>query len=339
MNQQELQRYDRQIILAELGIEGQQRLKDASVLVIGAGGLGSAALFYLAAVGIGRIAVIDHDTVDESNLQRQILFNINDIGKNKAVTAVEKLKLLNPHLAFNAYPFKLNPQNAIEIFSDYMLLLDCSDNFPTRYLVNDICVELKKPLVFGSIFRFEGQVSVFNLGGGPNYRNLYPSPPAKEESPNCGEAGVIGTLPGIVGTYMANEAIKILAEFGETLSGKLMIIDALHNQTKIFDLIAETRKSAKPPVKYSPFINEPILNEWKKNGENFILVDVREAYEYEEHNIGGLNIPVYELPERITEVMEHGKVVFVCTTGARSKLASAILLQQHKEILVFCMNV
>ncbi|SFH43656.1 HesA/MoeB/ThiF family protein [Pedobacter insulae] len=339
MNSSELRRYDRQLILADLGLEGQQKLKSSNVLIVGAGGLGSPALLYLAAAGVGRIGVIDYDVVEESNLQRQVLFNNHDLGKNKAEAAVEKLMLLNPYLVFDTYPFKLEPENAFKIFSNYTLMLDCSDNFSTRYLVNDTCVELKKPFVFGSILRFEGQVSVFNLQGGPNYRMLYPEAPSDELALNCSEAGVIGTLPGIVGTYMANESIKILAGFGETLSGKLLTIDVLHNQTQIFSFATSDIKNTKQYDSSIPLINQSILSEWKENGEDFMLIDVREAYEYDEHNIGGTNIPVHELPERISEILAYKKVVFACTTGTRSKLATAILAEHHKEILVFNINV
>ncbi|MES2454717.1 MAG: HesA/MoeB/ThiF family protein [Bacteroidota bacterium] len=340
MNVVELKRYDRQTLLPELGIEGQQKLKDAAVLVIGAGGLGSPVLLYLAAAGVGRIGVTDHDVVEESNLQRQILYNTDDLGKNKATTAVEKLKLLNPYVTFEAYPFKLIPENAGQLIGSYDLILDGSDNFPTRYLVNDTCVALGKPLVFGSILGFEGQISTFNYHGGPDYRQLYPEPPTAEDAPNCGESGVIGTLPGIIGTYMANEAIKLLAGFGETLSGKLMTIDALGNEVRIFKLqfkvrAAQTTPSANPPQ----LIDASDLAEWLKNGEDFALVDVRETYEYDEKNIGGINIPVYELPGRINELPASEKLVFVCNTGKRSKMAAALVSRENRMLQVFIINI
>ncbi len=339
MNRKQLERYERQILLPELGILGQLKLQQASVLVIGAGGLGSPVLLYLAAVGIGRIGVIDHDVVQESNLQRQILFNTGDLGKNKANTAIEKLKLLNPHLELKDYPIKLDQQNARTIISHYDVVLDCSDNFPTRYLVNDTTVELKKPLVFGSIFRFEGQISVFNYQGGPDYRCLYPEAPSEGEATNCGETGVIGTLPGIVGTYMANEAIKLIVGFGNNLSGRLMTIDALTNETRIFSLMPEATKKTEAPERSIPVLNDITLYEWQKANENFTLIDVREAYEYEEQNIGGINIPLYELPERIAELQVQGKVVFICSSGKRSKIAANLLAQQQKDVSIFIMNI
>ncbi|WP_285058015.1 HesA/MoeB/ThiF family protein [Pedobacter ginsengisoli] len=339
MNSSELKRYDRQMLLPELGIEGQQKLKAASVLVIGAGGLGCPVLLYLSAAGIGHIGVIDHDLVDESNLQRQILYNTSDIGKNKAETAVAKLQLLNPHISFNSFPFKLTVDNAATIIGRYDLVVDGSDNFPTRYLVNDTCVKLGQPLVFGSLFKFEGQVSVFNFMGGPDYRSLYPEPPLAEDVPNCGESGVIGTLPGIVGTYMANETIKLIAGFGETLSGKLMTIDALNNDVRIFNLQKQDkldRQANMSPVFEGITLDD--LKSWRDRHEDFLLIDVREAYEYEESNIGGLNIPLYELADRLTEIPAVQRLVFYCTTGYRSKIAANLVRAKRFKQLFFIKN-
>ena len=327
------------MLLPELGIEGQQKLKAASVLVIGAGGLGCPVLLYLSAAGIGHIGVIDHDQVDESNLQRQILYNTNDIGKNKAETAVAKLQLLNPHISFNSFPFKLTVDNAATIIGRYDLVVDGSDNFPTRYLVNDTCVKLGQPLVFGSLFKFEGQVSVFNFMGGPDYRSLYPEPPLAEDVPNCGESGVIGTLPGIVGTYMANETIKLIAGFGETLSGKLMAIDALNNDVRIFNLQKQDkldRQASMSPVFEGITLDD--LKSWRDRHEDFLLIDVREAYEYEESNIGGLNIPLYELADRLTEIPAVQRLVFYCTTGYRSKIAANLVRAKRFKQLFFIKN-
>lgn len=320
------------MLLPELGIEGQRKLKAASVLVIGAGGLGSPVLFYLSAAGVGHIGVIDHDLVDESNLQRQILYNTNDIGKNKAETAVSKLQLLNPHISFDSYPFKLTADNAATIIGKYELVVDGSDNFPTRYLVNDTCVELGKPLVFGSLFKFEGQVSVFNFMGGPDYRSLYPEPPLAEEVPNCGESGVIGTLPGIVGTHMANEAIKLIGGFGEILSGKLMTIDALNNDVRIFNLQKQDKlnRQANTSPSFASITLEDLKN-WQDRHEDFLLIDVREAYEYEESNIGGINIPLYELADRLTEIPAVQRLVFYCTIGYRSKIAANLVHAKRFE--------
>src|ERR1035437_3341330 len=231
LNTEEIKRYARHLILPEIGIEGQEKLKQAKVLVVGAGGLGCPVLQYLAAAGVGTIGMVDDDVVDETNLQRQSLFSNEDIGRKKAEVAKEKLSKLNPHIILTSDPLHLTSANALEIISHYDLVIDGSDNFPTRYLVNDACVMLNKPLVFGSIFKFEGQVSVFNYKNGPTYRCLFPEPPV--DSPNCAEIGVLGVLPGIVGTIMANEALKIILCIGEVLSGKLFVLDALNFQTQV----------------------------------------------------------------------------------------------------------
>ncbi|HKG06423.1 MAG TPA: HesA/MoeB/ThiF family protein [Pedobacter sp.] len=334
MNSAELKRYDRQMLLPEMGIEGQERLKCASVLVVGAGGLGAPVLLYLAAAGVGSIGVADHDVVEESNLQRQVLYNTNDIGKNKAETAVIKLRLLNPHLDFQSYAFKLVSDNAIGIIQKYDIIIDGSDNFPTRYLINDCCVELKKTLVFGSLFKFEGQVSVFNHNGGPDYRSLYPEPPLADDVPNCGESGVIGTLPGIIGSYMANETIKLIAGFGEVLSGKLLTIDALNNDVRIFNLQPRENSSNETPVtnraKVFNFITENELMAWKESAEDFEIIDVREPYEFEEYNLGGKNIPIFEFPQRIGEVPNSERIILCCTSGYRSKIALGLLEKQYQ---------
>ncbi|TKC05929.1 HesA/MoeB/ThiF family protein [Pedobacter frigoris] len=337
-----MRRYDRQIILTEMGIEGQQKLQQSSVLIVGAGGLGCPLLLYLAGAGIGHIGVIDDDVVDETNLHRQVLYHMADIGKSKATTAAEKLLLLNPYVNFKPYPYRLTIENATELFAQYDLIVDGSDNFATRYLVNDTCVALNKSLVFGSIFQFEGQVSVFNYKGSPDYRSLYPEPPPKEEVPNCGESGVIGTLPGIIGSIMANEVIKIICGFGEVLSGKLLTFNTLNNETLIFNFYSEFKKPEFPVIKN--LVNEiqsgdaieltiSDLETWNDAETNYQLVDVREPYEYEEYNIGGINIPVYSLNTHISQLLEHPILVFCCSSGIRSKIAVNLLRKDfHGEI-------
>jgi len=333
LEKEELKRYNRQIILPELGMEGQQKLKQASVLIVGAGGLGCPILQYLVAAGIGLIGIVDDDLVDISNLHRQILYNINDIGLNKADVAKEKLQLLNPHVRIISHPERLTENNSFFIFSGYDLVIDGSDNFPTRYLVNDTCVALNKPLVFGSIFKFEGQVSVFNYQNGPNYRDLFPEAPAADEAPNCADIGVIGVLPGIVGTFMANEAIKIICGIGDVLSGKLLTINALDVSVSLFNFGNVTNPS---PAKIIPIhtrhsiqeIDFTELERWISSvPEQIILVDVREFYEFEDFNIGGINIPLYELNDRATEIPEDKKVIFCCSTGVRSKQAMTLFRQ------------
>lgn len=351
---QNLKRYSRQIILDEIGFAGQQKLHNANVLVIGAGGLGCPLLLYLAGAGVGRIGIIDHDVVDESNLHRQILYHIGDIGKSKADMAAAKLKLFNPDLQIISHPFKVTTENACSIIGQYDLVVDGSDNFQTRYLVSDTCVAVNKPLVFGSIFQFEGQVSVFNFNGGPNYRNLYPEPPMPEDTGNCGESGVLGTLPGIIGCLMANETIKIICGFGAILSGQLLLFNALTNEMQCLRL-ATSRSIASPELKKSLTLKKLLstmpateinivkpnvaeislleLEEWKTKGKKFVLIDVRESYEFEEKNVGGINIPLYELNNRLDEVSEHKRIVFCCSVGKRSKIAIQLLKNRKKAEL------
>ena len=324
---EELNRYNRQMILPELGLKGQEKLKAAKVLVIGAGGLGCPVLQYLAAAGVGTIGIVDDDVVELSNLHRQILYNHTDIGLSKAKTAATKLKLLNPHVDVNAYHERFTADNAIAICQDYDLVIDCSDNFTTRYLVNDTCVNLGKTLVFGSILQFEGQVAVFNHHGGPNYQDLYPAPPT--ENINCVEGGVIGILPGIIGLYMANEDIKLICHIVENLAGKLMTIDALNNTVLVFKIApekqAETIKT-EAKVRKIKEIDKTTLDQWlSESPDEIFLIDVREDYEHEENNIGGINISLYELTASLETIPKNKKLVCYCQTGQRSKMAVQLL--------------
>jgi adenylyltransferase/sulfurtransferase len=329
---EELKRYSRQTILPELGLPGQEKLKSARVLMIGAGGLGCPVLQYLAAAGVGQIGIVDDDIVDLTNLQRQILYSTADVGKPKAIIAKQKLAMLNPHINITAFNERLTSANAESICKAYDLVIDGSDNFETRYLVNDTCLALNKALVFGSIFKFEGHVSVFNYHDGPNYRDIFPAPPAADEVPNCAEIGVLGVLPGIIGTYMANEAIKIICNIGETLSGKLMTINALNNSTNIFKITRQQKQSVEavavdPPI--LPTDDEITMDELHARliefPDEILIIDVRESYEFEDYNIGGINIPLYELNEHIESLPKTKKLVFCCQTGQRSKIAMHIL--------------
>ncbi len=332
----EFKRYNRQIILPEIGLTGQEKLKSAKVLMIGAGGLGCPVLQYLAAAGVGEIGIADDDVVDISNLHRQILYSTADIGKHKAGIAAEKLSLLNPHVRVSAFNERFTIDNAALLCGDYDLVIDGSDNFETRYLVNDTCVALNKVLVFGSIFKFEGHVSVFNYCNGPDYRDVFPDAPATDEVPNCAEIGVLGVLPGIIGAYMANEAIKIICGIGETLSGKLMTVNALNNTTSIFKVGKQQKKAsftdkiAQQPA--NPFeITMDELNKWlTKSSDEICLIDVRETYEFEDYNIGGVNIPLYELEEHIASLPVGKKLVFYCQTGQRSKMAIQLMKPLYK---------
>jgi len=324
---EELNRYSRQIILPEFGLAGQEKLKSAKVLVIGAGGLGCPILQYLAAVGIGEIGIIDDDVIALSNLHRQILYNHTDIGLSKAKTAAAKLKLLNPHARFTFYNERFNSANAVTICQAYDVAVDCSDNFNTRYLVNDTCVSLGKTLVFGSILQFEGQVAVFNYQGGVNYRDLYPAPPP--ESINCVEGGVIGILPGLIGMYMANETIKLICGIGATLAGKLMRVDALNNSMMVFKILPEKQtEPVKTEAKIETVkeIDRSTLDQWLLDAADEVyLIDVREDYEHKENNLGGVNISLYELSNSIASIPKNKKLICYCQAGQRSKMAVQVL--------------
>ncbi len=333
----ELRRYNRQLILPEIGPEGQEKLKNARVLMIGAGGLGCPVLQYMAAAGVGKIGILDDDLVDLSNLHRQILYTTADIGKPKSLVAKARLDLLNPHLVVHAYFMRLGGENAEDLFEEYDLIIDGSDNFPTRYLVNDTCIALDKVLVSGAIFKFEGTVAVFNFEGGPSYRDLFPEPPAAGEVQNCAEIGVMGVLPGIVGAYMASEVVKLICGFGETLSGKLMTINALDNSTSIFKIRSSSAAgsvSRPKPAAPAPSLQELTKKELESllnnDGDALFLVDVREEYEFDEFNIGGINVPLSEVLEKSADFPLNKKVIFVCQSGLRSKMAVKLLRATYK---------
>jgi sulfur-carrier protein adenylyltransferase/sulfurtransferase len=321
-----MSRYSRQTILPEVGLAGQAKLTNASVLVVGAGGLGSPVLLYLAAAGVGRLGIIDADKVDVTNLQRQVIYVTEDEGKSKAETAAKRLSALNPEINIDVYPVWLSKDNALDIFSKYDIVVDGSDNFATRYLVNDACVMLNKPLVFGSIFKFEGQVSVFNYKGGPTYRCLFPEPPAAGEVPNCSEIGVIGVLPGIIGTLQANEVIKIILGNGDVLSGVLYMYDALSNDVqklKVFkDPVASivTELGTYEEVcETSPDIDKNTFDAWVEKNVVFQLIDVREPHEFEQKNIGGELIPMNTIKDNLNRIREDIPVIVHCQMGGRSR--------------------
>ncbi len=314
-------RYQRQIQISGFGEESQIKLKQASVLVIGAGGLGSPILLYLAAAGIGHIGIIDNDTIVVSNLQRQILYSSSEVGNSKAETAEKKLLALNPNSKIEVYSFFLNSSNALELFANYDLIIDGSDNFPTRYLVNDACVLLNKPFVSGAIFQYEGQVAVFNYKSSASYRDLFPEPPPKELAPNCAEAGVIGSIAGIIGSVQATEAIKIITEIGEVLCNKLLIIDALSMQFR------KIRISKNPDLKpISELIDYELFCSSKSNVEEidfeqlcefltlpgYVLIDVRSPFEHESENIGGISIPLDKIIPDLDIFKMNNKKIFLC---------------------------
>jgi adenylyltransferase/sulfurtransferase len=332
--------------LPEFNIEGQRKLKSSSVLIVGAGGLGCPVLQYLTAAGVGHIGIMDYDVVDSSNLQRQVLFTVDDVGMPKAETAAKKLSRLNPFIKFTVINDKLTSKNALEIIEQYDVVCDGTDNFPTRYLVNDACVILGKPNVHGAIFRFEGQVSVFNSKKndgtpGPQYRDIFPSPPPPGLVPSCAEGGVLGVLPGIIGSIQANEVIKVLTGIGDPLVGRLFIFDALSFETRILKINKNPELEAPEKlIDYEDFcgmdnksksgIKEISVEELKaslENKEKFQLIDVREPYEYKIANLGGTLIPVGDLESRIDEISSTDRVILHCRSGARSAKAIEKLTQ------------
>lgn len=331
--------YSRHLILDEIGEIGQEKLKAAKVLVIGAGGLGCPILQYLTAAGVGTIGIIDNDTVDQTNLQRQIVYRHCDLGKFKAEIAAKSLLQLNPFVIFNVFVEKLTTNNALKLFSNYDIIVDGTDNFPTRYLINDAAVITNKPVVFGSIFKFEGQVAVFNYQNGPTYRCLYPNPPQIDTVPNCSEIGVLGILPGIIGALQANEVVKIICGFGDLLSGKLLTFNALTLEQNILNFkknnnltITCLENDYNSFCGISKKINEITFEQLLKSIENYTLLDVRNHLEREHFNIGGIHIPLQELEERYVEIPSNKKVVVYCKAGVRSKMAIDILERKHLNV-------
>lgn len=335
----EKKQYNRHLILDDIGLDGQLKLKAAKVLVIGAGGLGCPILQYLMAAGVGNIGVIDDDRIDQSNLQRQILYSFRDVGELKALKAVQRLKGLNPFIEITPYTYRLTSENAIQLFEQYDIIVDGTDNFSTRYLVNDAAVLAGKPVVFGSIFKFEGQVSVFNFENGPTYRCLYPNPPKANEIPNCSEMGVIGVLPGIIGSFQANEVIKIICGIGSVMSGRLLTYDSLTMQQSIFSLqknneieILELEKDYNVICGINSPISEISLSELEKNPSKYNLLDVRRIEEREANNIGGTHIPLHELEMRKNEVPLDKALVVYCKAGVRSQMAIEVLKNENISV-------
>jgi adenylyltransferase/sulfurtransferase len=350
LSQDEIKRYSRHLIMPEVGIDGQRKLKSSSVLCIGAGGLGSPAAMYLAAAGVGRIGIVDFDVVDFSNLQRQLLHGTPDVGRSKLQSAKDRLNALNPHVEVDTYETALSSDNALELFEPYDVILDGTDNFPTRYLVNDACVLSGKPNAYGSIFRFEGQASVFATKEGPCYRCLYPEPPPPGLVPSCAEGGVLGVLPGIIGVIQATETIKLMLGVGEPLVGRFLIYDALKMRVRELKLrkdpecpVCGTHPTVTKLIDYEQFCGirpEPAaalttaagVNEWeilpvdlKKRldaGEDPFILDVREPNEYQINRIAGSTlIPLGELPRRYQELDPDREIVALCKMGARSAKA------------------
>jgi molybdopterin/thiamine biosynthesis adenylyltransferase/rhodanese-related sulfurtransferase len=354
LSNEEILRYSRHLIMPEVGMDGQLKLKAARVLCIGAGGLGSPLALYLAAAGVGTLGIVDFDVVDFTNLQRQIIHSTADVGRKKLESAREKLRGINPYVDVKTFETKLTSQNALELFRDFDIIVDGTDNFPTRYLVNDACVITGKPNVYGSIFRFEGQASVFATKEGPCYRCLYPEPPPPGLVPSCAEGGVLGILPGLVGVIQATEAIKLILGKGEPLIGRLLLVDALAMSfrelrlrknpdcpvcgthptvTKLIDYneFCGIRGEEQPlPATDAPNVPEIQVEELKRKldaGDDVFVLDVREPHEYQICNINGHLIPLGDLPKRVHELDSARDIVVHCRSGVRSAKAVDFLQQ------------
>jgi sulfur-carrier protein adenylyltransferase/sulfurtransferase len=341
----EYRRYGRHLIIPEVGLEGQRRLKASRVLVVGTGGLGAPASLYLAAAGVGTIGLVDHDTIDETNLHRQILYENSDVGSSKVLTAKKRLEKANPNITISAHDLVLTSENALSVFENYDVILDGTDNFPTRYLTNDACVKLGKPNVYASIFRFEGQATVFYpKGGGPCYRCLYPNPPPPGLVPSCAEGGVLGVLPGVIGLIQATEVVKFLLNKGDPLIGRLLIYDALgmtFEELKIrknpkcpvcsvspenIRLIDYQEFCGIHPMSESASVTPNELSEEIKSGRKVLLLDVREPHEFEIAHIKGAKlIPLGELPSRVKDLDSAQDIVCYCHMGGRSASATDFL--------------
>src|SRR5882757_5999746 len=346
LSNEEILRYSRHLIMPEVGMEGQLKLKNAKVLLIGTGGLGAPLGLYLAAAGVGKLGLVDFDVVDFTNLQRQVTFGTSDVGKPKSEAARARLANLNPDIQIQSFETQLTSANAFELFKDFDVIVDGTDNFPTRYLVNDACVLLDKPNVYGSIFRFEGQASVFHAKRGPCYRCLYAEPPPPGLVPSCAEGGVLGVLPGIIGSIQAMETIKLILGAGQPLIGRLVLFDALKLQfrelklekdpdcpvcgthptvTELIDYQAFCGIGAEPSYDGVEITAQELRDEWQRRPD-LLVVDVREPHEYEiAHIDGAVPIPLGELPDRLAELDGHREIVTHCHHGARSLKALEIL--------------
>ena len=353
LSNDEILRYSRHLIMPEVGMEGQLKLKAAKVLCIGAGGLGSPLALYLGAAGVGTLGIVDFDVVDYTNLQRQIIHTTADVGRKKLDSASEKLKAINPFLNIRKFETRLSSENALELFREFDIIADGTDNFPTRYLVNDACVLTGKPNVYGSIFRFEGQASVFATEEGPCYRCLYPEPPPPGLVPSCAEGGVLGILPGLVGVIQATEVIKLILGAGDSLAGRLLLIDALGMKFRELKLrknpdcpACGTHRTITKLIDYNEFcgirgeesaqektvagVPEIQVEELKRRldaGDDLFVLDVREPHEYQICNINGHLIPLGDLPKRVHELDSSREIVAHCRSGVRSGKA-VVFLQQ-----------
>ena len=350
LSNEEILRYSRHLIMPEVGMEGQLKLKQARVLCIGAGGLGSPLALYLGAAGVGTLGIVDFDVVDFTNLQRQVIHGTSDVGRKKLDSAADALREINPNIEIRKFETRLTSANALELFREFDIIADGTDNFPTRYLVNDACVLTGKPNVYGSIFRFEGQASVFATKEGPCYRCLYPEPPPPGLVPSCAEGGVLGILPGLVGVIQATETIKLILGSGEPLIGRLLLVDALSMRFRELKLrknsdcpACGTHPTVTELIDYNQFcgirgeeataptsMTDISVEELKKRldrGDDLFVLDVREPHEYQICNIGGYLIPLNDLPKRVSELDSSREIVVHCKMGGRSAKAADFLRQ------------
>ncbi len=340
------ERYARQTQLPGFGVESQKKLAAAKVLVVGAGGLGVPVLQYLTGMGVGTIGIVDGDVVSLSNLHRQVLYSTADIGQPKVEIAAAKLAALNPEISLRSYAESLSPSNALRLIADYDIVVDATDNFSARYLINDACVMLTKPFVYGAVHQFEGHVSVFNLGAGPTYRCLYPSPPSAGETPDCNTAGVLGVVPGIIGCRQALEVVKVITEIGKNLSGTLQIFDFLNGreyqlklaarpENKIIHALQEVYGEA-ACSSYSTLLSPQEWVQWQSGANSFTLLDVREPDEFSSgHLPGAHNIPLSKLSSKMPVLDVDLPLVVYCQQGGRSAQAAALLSQQQPTLRLF----
>jgi sulfur-carrier protein adenylyltransferase/sulfurtransferase len=343
--QENYNRYARQTILPQMGLEGQQKLAEAKVLIIGCGGLGGPVLSFLAAAGVGTIGLVEFDTVSLSNLHRQIIFETKDVGLPKVELAKAKIEAINPNVKGILFNERLSSQNALEIFAQFDMVIDGSDNFPTRYLVNDACEILNKPYIYGAIHQMEGQVGVFNYQGSCTYRDLYNTPPDADSAPNCATGGVLGPLAGIVGSMQALEAIKVICGIEKPLFNEILVMEF---QTMVFRKIklhkTENRPAITELIDYEAFCNVGVQDALsiskgdfeKLPGNEYLLIDVREEYEHEAFNIGGTNIPQDEIDA--TELTQNALIILYCASGIRSKAVANYLIKTNQNLKVKYLN-
>ena len=343
---EEKTQYSRHFLLDQIGPEGQSKLKNSKVLVVGAGGLGCPVLQYLTAAGVGTIGIVDPDTVERSNLQRQILYTVDDLGKSKAACAAKHLQQRNPFVKFNIHNTLLDSGNALALFEQYDIIADGSDNFRTRYLCNDAAVITQKPLVYGALYKFEGQVSVFNYKKGPTYRCLFPTPPKANSIPNCADIGVLGVLPGIVGCLQANELLKIICDLEGVLSGKLLSFNALTLEQRFLNFPKNNALKIDKLIDYEVFCGlQP--SGFEITPENFnrsvsdteyVLLDVRKEVERAQFHLEGMHIPLHELPQKIKNIAAHENIVVYCEVGQRSLVATRMILEKYPDKKVFSLQ-